>query len=72
MHCNFQRRTVRKRDTSSAATSGPAKKKKDDAARERIIRRAALEFTDGMYANLGIGKDQIIDRIPIIISLAID
>ena len=33
------------------------KKKKDDAARERIIRRAALEFTDGMYANLGIGKD---------------
>ena len=31
------------------------KKKKDDAARERIIRRAALEFTDGMYANLGIG-----------------
>jgi acyl CoA:acetate/3-ketoacid CoA transferase beta subunit len=35
------------------------KKKKDDNARERIIRRAALEFTDGMYANLGIGKDEI-------------
>jgi acyl CoA:acetate/3-ketoacid CoA transferase beta subunit len=34
------------------------KKKKDDAARERIIRRAALEFTDGMYANLGIGKQE--------------
>jgi len=25
------------------------------AMRERIIRRAALEFRDGMYANLGIG-----------------
>ena len=52
----FQRRTVRKRDaTTSAGLANPAKKKKDDAARERIIRRAALEFTDGMYANLGIG-----------------
>lgn len=32
-------------------------KPKSDAAliRERIIRRAALEFQDGMYANLGIG-----------------
>ncbi|CAF4416711.1 unnamed protein product, partial [Adineta steineri] len=50
------RRTVRKRDSLSAGgqPSG-SKKKKDDAARERIIRRAALEFTDGMYANLGIG-----------------
>jgi acyl CoA:acetate/3-ketoacid CoA transferase beta subunit len=37
-------------------TANPGKKK-DDAARERIIRRAALEFTDGMYANLGIGKN---------------
>ncbi|CAF3856615.1 unnamed protein product [Rotaria sp. Silwood1] len=52
----IERRTVRKRSAPSA-TSTPAesKKKKDDAARERIIRRAALEFTDGMYANLGIG-----------------
>ena len=36
-----------------------SKKKKDDTARERIIRRAALEFTDGMYANLGIGNGSI-------------
>ncbi|CAF0824543.1 unnamed protein product [Adineta ricciae] len=52
----IERRTVRKRDsTSASAQPAGSKKKKDDAARERIIRRAALEFTDGMYANLGIG-----------------
>lgn len=50
--------------------SGPAKKKKDDTARERIIRRAALEFTDGMYANLGIGKEKIIDKNSVVISLS--
>ncbi|XP_066993473.1 succinyl-CoA:3-ketoacid coenzyme A transferase 1, mitochondrial [Anabrus simplex] len=35
---------------SSAASAAPA-----IIQRERIIRRAALEFKDGMYANLGIG-----------------
>uniref|UniRef100_A0A674BJF0 Succinyl-CoA:3-ketoacid-coenzyme A transferase n=1 Tax=Salmo trutta TaxID=8032 RepID=A0A674BJF0_SALTR len=33
----------------------PKPKRKADLLRERIIRRAALEFQDGMYANLGIG-----------------
>ncbi|CAF1034838.1 unnamed protein product [Didymodactylos carnosus] len=49
----IERRTVRKRDGKTASPT--SSKKKDDTTRERIIRRAALEFTDGMYANLGIG-----------------
>lgn len=42
----IERRIVRK----------PVEKvKKTDSVREKIIRRAALEFKDGMHANLGIG-----------------
>lgn len=53
---NYEKRIERlsvqkkQRRSTSAATMNPVK-----AMRERIVRRAALEFRDGMYANLGIG-----------------
>ncbi|XP_069483304.1 succinyl-CoA:3-ketoacid coenzyme A transferase 1, mitochondrial isoform X2 [Ambystoma mexicanum] len=46
----IERLTIRKPEDA------PSKPKKESAiVRERIIRRAAMEFQDGMYANLGIG-----------------
>lgn len=51
----IQRLTLRKdKKESSAVTSNPAV-----AMRERIVRRAAVEFKDGMYANLGIGMPML-------------
>lgn len=46
----LQRRTVRQ-----ATEAKPAAQSAGDKMRERIVRRAAVEFKDGMYANLGIG-----------------
>ncbi|XP_075040195.1 succinyl-CoA:3-ketoacid coenzyme A transferase 1, mitochondrial [Mixophyes fleayi] len=46
----IERLTLRKSENSK-----PKPKKDSDIVREKIIRRAALEFQDGMYANLGIG-----------------
>ncbi|XP_063066079.1 succinyl-CoA:3-ketoacid coenzyme A transferase 1, mitochondrial-like isoform X1 [Engraulis encrasicolus] len=47
---------IEKRTVRTAENQQISKQKKDsDITRERIIRRAALEFEDGMYANLGIG-----------------
>lgn len=51
----LQRLTLKKEQKgTSAVTSNPAM-----AMRERIVRRAALEFHHGMYANLGIGMPML-------------
>ncbi|KAF7414687.1 hypothetical protein HZH68_003176 [Vespula germanica] len=44
---------IEKRSTSQSIK--PKKVTPASKARERIIRRAAIEFKDGMYANLGVG-----------------
>lgn len=49
---HFEKRIERKTVTKPASQT---QKKASDEMRERIIRRAALEFKDGMHANLGIG-----------------
>ncbi len=41
--------------TATAAASGKVKSAEAQDTRERIARRAAQEFVDGMYCNLGIG-----------------
>ncbi|XP_064828237.1 succinyl-CoA:3-ketoacid coenzyme A transferase 1, mitochondrial-like isoform X2 [Oncorhynchus masou masou] len=46
---------IEKRTVQKGSLETPKPKRKADLLRERIIRRAALEFQDGMYANLGIG-----------------
>lgn len=50
----FEKRIERRKVTIPAGSTN--EKKKSDVLRERIIKRAALEFKDGMHANLGIGQ----------------
>ena len=45
--------------TTQGGTHGDKDGSVEAAMREKIVRRAALEFQDGMYANLGIGMPML-------------
>ena len=55
---SFEKR-IEKRTLARAPASDNKPKSSGAITRERIIRRAALEFEDGMYANLGIGMPML-------------
>lgn len=50
----FEKR-IERRTITITKPDEQKEKKASDLVRERIIRRVALEFKNGMYANLGIG-----------------
>ena len=59
MSDSFEKRIEKRTVTKPEAAQSDKPKSAGAIIRERIIRRAALEFEDGMYANLGIGMPML-------------
>lgn len=56
VHRVIKGHSYEKRIERVTVTKPVKNEKSSNSTRERIIRRAALEFKDGMHANLGIGE----------------